>query len=169
LEFYRGLCRLVLGFAKGITGSGKGNPEILARDSFVVIGESCSFQFRQGLPEPPDEEEFLKIVSEKGSAAAVDVFRRFRSADPALKIFSEKAIIDLVYQYGPEKAAELIPLLEINLECYPGSAESCLWLAQSWLALDKREKALEYARKALELDPENEKARKLIGMISSAE
>ena len=43
--------------------------------------------------------------------------------------FPEKSMINFAYEYGPERAKDLIVILKMNNKVYPNSTETMIWLA----------------------------------------
>jgi dienelactone hydrolase len=127
--------------------------------------EDSTWSFRIALPEPPTAAQFDQVIEEEGVAAAVELFHALRRADPDLVLFDEKRLLRYPVFWGPERAADLVVLLNMNLEAYPASAETHFWLAQVHLSLDETGTALQELKTALALDPGHEKARQLVSRL----
>jgi cytochrome c-type biogenesis protein CcmH/NrfG len=75
-------------------------------------------------------------------------------------------MISFAYEYGPERANDLITILKMNNEVYPNSTETLIWLAQAHLAINEKEEARKYLNNALKIEPGNQKVRKLLFIIN---
>lgn len=76
-------------------------------------------------------------------------------------------MINFAYEYGPERAKDLIILLNMNIKVYPNSTKTLIWLAQSHMAINEKEEAKKYLNNVLKIEPGNQKAQKLLLIIRS--
>jgi len=131
------------------------------------LGKNIQMESGRKIPDPPTEQEFLNIIRTKGAEVAENIFNEIRLKDSTAIFFSEKSMINFAYEYGPERAKDLIALLNMNIKVYPNSTETLLWLAQAHIAINEKEEAKKYLSKVLKIEPGNQKAQKLLLIINS--
>jgi dienelactone hydrolase len=139
---------------------------------FVASGprsEGASWSSRTASDPPPTPAQLAAMAEQQGVDAVIELVHRYRAADPDLLPYEEDRMIGFVYTWGPERADELQRLLELNLELYPRSATTHVWLAQVHLARDDRDRALASLEAALALDPEHERARRLLERLQPSD
>lgn len=130
-----------------------------------VTCETC----HHGLPLPrPIGEVLVQTIDAEGIDAAVARYRELREEfyGSASYDFSELALLlvagDLAGALNPDAAMALI---ELNLEHYPESVNSLLFLAQLNMQGGDRDAALAAVHKALEIDPEHTQATRLLSRL----
>jgi tetratricopeptide (TPR) repeat protein len=131
-------------------------------DPYLLKSNSWNITGKKKIEPPPTEEEFIEIIRNEGVDKACRIFNEARQQDSSACFFGEKTILNYAIAWGPERADDLIRLLEINLEAYPRSSESYFWLGQCYLSKDNHDKAVEYFNETLKIDPAHEKARKIL-------
>jgi tetratricopeptide (TPR) repeat protein len=139
-----------------------------ALDELRAIGDAgasgpCSY--RPALPPPPTAAEFDRIIREDGVDAAVTRFRAVRASNPQAVLFDRTRLLRYPVEWGPERADDLLKLLEIQVEAYPDSAEAHFWMAQVYAAKDERGRAVRELETALKLDPGFERAARLLEVL----
>jgi tetratricopeptide (TPR) repeat protein len=117
---------------------------------------------KKALKPPPSEVELVEIILTRGVDEAVRIFAEVRKEDPTAVFFSEERIIRFAFELGPARADDLIKLLEMNLEAYPESSDSYFWLGQAFMARGDEETAARHLQQCLELNPDNQRARRLL-------
>jgi tetratricopeptide (TPR) repeat protein len=138
---------------------------------FVTVGprsEGASWTVDQRSAPPPSPAQFARIAEEQGVDVVIDLVHRYRLENPTLVPYEEERMLGFVYAWGPERAAELQRLLELNLELYPQSAQTHFWLAQVHLTTGERDQALASLEAALRIDPGFERARRLISSLEAS-
>jgi len=108
----------------------------------------------------PSLSDVLAGALAKGGVAAMEARYRAWKSDPATaRLFTELEVNALGYQLlgrGNVPAAEA--LLRLNTESYPGSFNVWDSYAEALLSNGKRDEAIKYYRKSLELNPGNDNA-----------
>ena len=90
-------------------------------------------------------------------------------ADPGLLLLEEPTLLEYATLWGPERSDELLKLLGINLEMYPRSAATYLWLAQVHLAKNDKPSALNCLDALLNIEPGHAKAIRLKQQLLAGE
>jgi hypothetical protein len=88
--------------------------------------------------------------------------RDLRAALLDVVLADEERLLRYAVLWGPERSQDLLTLLELNLEAYPRSAETHVWLAQAHLALEDEAAARRALETALAIDPGHERGRRLL-------
>jgi hypothetical protein len=135
--------------------------------SMSSLGNDIIIESKRKLPLLPTEQEFLNIIRTIGVIVAENIFNEIRTKDSTAIFFSEKSMINFAYEYGPERAKDLIVILKMNNKVYPNSTETMIWLAQAHMAINEKEEARKYLSKTLQIEPGNQKAQKLLMIVNS--
>jgi tetratricopeptide (TPR) repeat protein len=142
------------------SGLGKANP--------VSVGcVTC----HRGVPIPKQLPAILTdAAADKGMPAAIAQYRDLRKQyyGGMAYDFSENALIAFANRTAAAKPDDAIQWLELNLEFYPKSARSYLTMAQIYSRNKQdKENAIKNAEKALEIDPENAQAKRMLDQLKS--
>jgi dienelactone hydrolase len=134
------------------------------RDAGTSVPGS-DWAYRASLPPLPTRAQFRAIIETDGVDAAAGVFHEIREADSAAVLFGEGDLLAYALEWGPDRAEDLVKLLQMSLEAYPHSADTWFWLGQALLAQEKTEEAGRAFERVLELDPHNQRAAKLLERV----
>ena len=105
------------------------------------------------------------LIASRGLEAAVTEFRK-TIAGKEKYVADEKAMITLGYQYLRKgRPAEAVAAFEINAEAHPESWNAWDSLAEACYEKGDKQKALEFYRKSVELNPASENGKKFIERI----
>jgi FKBP-type peptidyl-prolyl cis-trans isomerase len=108
-----------------------------------------------------------RTLKEKGIEAAVAQFREMKSKGAADFYASESDMNAWGYRLLADKRTkEAVEVFKLNVEAYPQSANVYDSLAEAYLALGEKQSAIDNYRKALELDPKMESARKALQTLT---
>ena len=108
-------------------------------------------------------EEFIR---NEGIEIAKQKYQLLLSEDDPNLIFSEGSLNLLGYKFMNEgKINEAVEIFEMNVEAYPESFNVYGSLAEAYLKMDNKEEAIKNYKKSLELNPENEHAKKMLKQI----
>jgi peptidylprolyl isomerase len=108
-------------------------------------------------------EVLSRTLQEKGVEATVARFREIRGGGGGDFYTSESDLNAWGYRLlGNKQAKEAVEVFKLNVEAYPNSANVYDSLAEAYLALGEKQLARDNYRKALELDPKMESARKAL-------
>ena len=103
--------------------------------------------------------ELVFTLTNHGGDAAVAQYRELKRTSPNDYDFDERALNQLGYGLlGLGRNADAIAILKLNVEEYPKSANTYDSLAEAYEKDGQKQLALANYRKALELDPKNQKA-----------
>jgi hypothetical protein len=120
------------------------------------------------LAEAVGENELTTMIRRQGVAAAVREYERVRQEDPARVLFNDEPMRELGWDLMSQGRLDAaLEVLTLNVEAYPGSSGAHGMLAEAYDRIGEREQAIESCRTALELDPDNEDAARLLTQIGS--
>lgn len=116
--------------------------------------------------EDPEGREFTRLVWGEGVTAARERFDRARRQSPDTTLFAESTLNRLGYallQRG--RVEDAIEIFEMNVEAYPDAWNTYDSLGEGYLAAGDLERAKRSYRRSLELNPENDNARRMLQQI----
>lgn len=117
----------------------------------------------RGKEVPMDEPSFMSMLYRKDFSTANRVFGEMQKKFPGWLLFSEQNIYDAGHRYLNEgDQASALEVFKIYVQAYPESWYSFDSLASAWMKSGNRKEAIENYRKVLELNPENEGAKKAL-------
>lgn len=141
------------------SGLGKANP--------VSVGcVTC----HRGVPVPKQLAAILTdVAADKGMPAAITQYRDLRKQyyGGMAYDFSETGLIAFANRIAAAKPDDAIGWLQLNLEFYPKSARSYLALAPIYSRKQDKENAIKSLEKALEIDPDNAQAKRMLDQLKS--
>lgn len=106
------------------------------------------------------------IISQQGMDAGYQEFRRLSQSPHSQIYFGEWEVNELGYLFlSKGKANEAIYIFDYNAQRHPESANAHDSLAEAYLKIGNKEKAVKHYRWSLELNPGNTNARKMLGQI----
>jgi len=105
---------------------------------------------------PPSPTQFVGIVRQKGGVVASEMYNKFKKLNPDIVLFDENTFNAIGYGFLQSgRADDAVAVFKMNADAYPGSANTWDSLAESLLAVDKREEAIQCWKKALEVLPDD--------------
>ena len=114
-------------------------------------------------PERPIADELARVIEGRGVEAAIARYRELRESEPDVWDFGESQLNSLGYRYlGRGEVETAIAIFELNVEMFPEAFNPWDSLAEAHMEARNREKAIEYYRKSLELNPGNENAKRML-------
>jgi len=146
-------------------------PEITGKPASDVTRLRCATCHR-GLAVPrllPDV--LTDTINKSGVAAAVQQYRdlRKRYYGGQSYDFSENALVPVALQLSnANKPDEALALLQLNMEYYPNHAPTYSAVAQAYLKKNDKEDAIKNFEKALQLDPNNQPARRQLEQLKGS-
>lgn len=81
--------------------------------------------------------------------------------------FSELGLVTLANRVAAAKPGDGLQWLQLNLEFYPKSARTYLAIAQIYSRQSDKDNAIKNVEKALEIEPENPQAKRLLDQLKS--
>ncbi len=122
----------------------------------------------RGVPEPKQLAEILaKTSAEKGFPAAEAQYKELKSKYYGAQAydFSETGLIATAKPLVQNRTDEAMKFLDMNLELFPKSAETYVVMAQAQQAKKDTAGAIASLEKALEIDPQNGGAKRMLGQL----
>ena len=140
----------------------------LGKPAAEITQVQCATCHR-GVPIPKQITEILaETAAQKGMPAAADQYRELRQkfyggqsydfSEGALAAFAQREV-------QADKPDEALQYLQLNLEFYPKSARTYLGMAQAYNRKGDKDQAIKNVEKALELDPENGQAKRMLAQL----
>lgn len=124
----------------------------------------------RGRPRPMTlEEELAEVYASEGIEATLTRYRslRERFLFRGSYDFGEGSLNALGYTLIEEHPRDAIAIFQLNAEQFPESGNAWDSLAEGYLKAGDRDRAAEYYRKSLELDPGNDNAREKLGELGA--
>lgn len=110
-----------------------------------------------GNPKPSIANKLIRIITEEGIEAAEKAYANLKENDSDKFNFSESELNKLAYRFlGYGKIPEALAILKLNVEAHPESWYANNNYAEALLKGDKLDEAIEYFKKSIELNPENQ-------------
>jgi tetratricopeptide (TPR) repeat protein len=112
-------------------------------------------------------EVLSQTLQEKNIEAVVAQYRELKARGLGDIYTSESELNAMGYRLlAKDQVREAIEVFKLNVEAYPTSANVYDSLAEAYLAQGDKERAIENYKKALELDPRAENARKALNALT---
>lgn len=109
---------------------------------------------------------FAKAYEESGLEAAKALYRRLEAESPDEYDFGNRQLNAVGYIYlGQGQAAQAIEILGFNVELFPDVANTHDSLGEAYMANGDVGLAAKAYRRSLELDPDNDNARKMLAQL----
>ena len=146
-------------------------PEVTGKPAAEVTRLRCATCHR-GLAIPrllPDV--LTETVNKSGGAAAVQQYRDLRKQYYGGQSydFSENALVPVALQLtNANKPDDALALLQVNAEFYPNSAPTYGGMAQAYLKKNDKENAIKNFEKVVQLDPNNQQAKRQLEQLKSS-
>ena len=113
-----------------------------------------------------NKQEFFSILNTKGVNAAVEYFFQKRKSEPDIILFDERELNSLGYKYlQDEKINDAIELFKLNTTAYPDSWNAYDSLGEAYLKNDQKDLAKENYQISLELNPNNDNAKRMLNQL----
>jgi tetratricopeptide (TPR) repeat protein len=113
--------------------------------------------------------ETLRPTANRDVAAAIKQYRDLKASRNREYDFSEGELNALGYQLlQAKKVAEAIEIFKLNVEAYPSAPNPYDSLGEAYLAHGDKELAITNYKKAVELDPKNTNAARVLASLTGA-
>lgn len=114
-------------------------------------------------PKRPIADTLARIIEEEGVEAAIERYRELKRTASDTWDFGENQLNSLGYRYlGRGEVETAIAIFELNVEMFPDAFNPWDSLAEAYMEAGDRDRAIEYYRKSLELNPGNENAKRML-------
>jgi tetratricopeptide (TPR) repeat protein len=130
---------------------------------------AAQLEFKQGFRRPPSEEEFVKILNEKGIDNAKQIYQEVTKNDPDYRLFNSDSLSTVakkMLQGG--KTKEAIEVLQLNLEAHPDEWRVLDALGNAHMTAGDKTAAIKYFGKSLEINPDNTTAAEMIKKLQQS-
>jgi len=115
-------------------------------------------------------ETLYKIAVGKNVASAVAEYRKLKAENSMTFDFSETELHTLGYQLlGIKRTKDAIEIFRLNAEMFPKSSNAYDALGEAYLADGQKDLALANYKKAVELDPQNANALRIVKQLEGKE
>ena len=176
IAFKLGEGRVIKGWDEGVARLRVGDQAVLVIPPALGYGErnvgnglippnsTLIFVIEVADVKPTTLSELLsRTLKEKGIEAAVAQFRDLKARGAGDVYTNESDLNAWGYRLlAAKQTKEAVEVFKLNVEAYPNSANVYDSLAEGYLALGEKRLAIDNYRKALELDPRMESARKAL-------
>ena len=155
---YCTVCRYTLKFFDAYLRKDQKGMEYLQNnpDENGVRPGMMTLESKKAMEIPPMDEEFFSIIQNRGVDEAVRLFAEIRKKDPSAVLFDEVKMNILGYSYLNEgRIQESEKVLRMNVQTYPESWNVYDSLAEAYMKMGDKEKAILNYEKSLELNPQN--------------
>ena len=114
--------------------------------------------------------ETLSPTAVRDVAAAIKQYRELKASRNSEYDFREAELNTLGYQLlQMKKVAEAIEIFKLNVEAYPNAANTYDSLGEAYLAHGDKELAISNYKKAVELDPKNTNATRIVASLTGTQ
>ncbi|MFH1314259.1 MAG: hypothetical protein ABIJ00_13670 [Candidatus Eisenbacteria bacterium] len=158
-DIYEAACGYVLDFFDAHLNGSRASLEFPASSSPAkgLDPDRVVLTDMEALERPPSQDEFTAILAGGDVETAVEIFRKFRAAEPDLILFREAVMNMTGYRYLQRgMPGEAVELFKMNAYTYPRSANCWDSLAEAYIAAGDNAHALECVEMMLEVLPTDE-------------
>lgn len=121
-------------------------------------------------PKKSIAETLYKIAAEKDIASAIAEYRRLKAENSPAFDFSENELNTLGYQLlNIKRVKDAIEIFKLNAEMFPKSSNTYDTLGEAYMADGNKDLALANYKKAVELDPANANALRIVKQMEGKE
>ena len=143
-------------------------PAAVGKDASDTTRVGC-ITCHRGVAVPRQLGEVLgRTLHEKGMPAAIEQYRELRKQyyGSMAYDFSENGLLTIAQgAIASNEPDHAMAAAQLNLEFYPNSSRTYLMLAQAYQRKDDKENAIKNLQKAVELDPQNQQAARMLEQL----
>lgn len=132
----------------------------------IIYEQLREIYARAGKPTPPTPEDFMEMAMQGKAGETKTLYEKAKAQFPGWILFEESRMNWAGYQLmakGEVKSA--IEIFKLNADAYPASWNVYDSLAEGYMNDEQWDKARKYYLKSLELNPDNDNARKMMAKI----
>ncbi|MCW8849474.1 MAG: serine hydrolase [Melioribacteraceae bacterium] len=116
----------------------------------ILYGDDYEF------PKKPISSHILAVIDEEGVDSAVKTYIALKEEERESFTFNEGELNWLgYYLLGKERIDDAIKIFNLNIKEYPKSSNTYDSMGEAYMVKGNREKAIEYYKKSIELNPQN--------------
>jgi pimeloyl-ACP methyl ester carboxylesterase len=167
-ERYRTVCTYLVRFLRAHLAGDDSSRRFLARDpEEVAPGLGFTLEHRAASPPTPVYSDFLNALLSGDVEGAVSMAESIRKSDPDGPLLQERVLIRLGYHLigSWEMYDEAIAVFRVNADIHPESVNAWDSLGEAHIFKGNDEEAIRLYRKVLELDPENDRAKRILSRL----
>lgn len=113
------------------------------------------------------ENKFVRLIETKGLAEGISFYNKYTKEHPGEKLFTESGMNNLGYSFWRKNDnTSAAQVFLINLKEYPQSALILENLGDTYVRTKDKVKAREYYLRSLEIDPNNNRAKKALEKLT---
>lgn len=129
----------------------------------IIYNQMRALYAEMGRPVPPAPEEFMEKALQGDADGTLALYKEAKEQFPGWALFEESRMNWVGYQLlRQEKPEAAVKIFQLNAEAYPSSWNAYDSLAEGYLNTQQWDKARKYYLKSLELNPDNDNARKMM-------
>ena len=134
----------------------------------IVYNQMRTVYTALGKPTPPTFDDFAAILKKGNTEGTYQLYKEASSAFPGWVLFEESRMNWTGYKLMNENNIEAaITVFELNAKAYPQSFNVYDSLAEAYMNNEQWDKARKYYNKSLELNPNNDNARKMLKQMEN--
>lgn len=163
---YEKVCTYSLEFLNAYLNNDKNSKKSLS-EKLGTKGNNESFEMIENRNFTLSKKHIINLIIEDGTQAGFSAFNHIEK-DIRDKIFADENELNWLgyhFLYWWNRPTEAIQVFEFITELFPNSANAYDSLAEAWLISGDKEKALQYYKKSLGLNPDNENAKQMIDKL----
>jgi photosynthetic reaction center cytochrome c subunit/tetratricopeptide repeat protein len=146
-------------------------PEVTGKPAAEVTGLRCATCHR-GVPIPKLLPDVLtETATKSGTPAAIQQYRELRTKYYGGQSydFSEPALVAMATTLNnANKPDDALAWLQLNAEFYPKSAATYAAMGQAYQRKNDKDNAIKNLEKAVELDPNNQQAKRMLDQLKGS-
>jgi hypothetical protein len=170
-ETYEALSLYLSNFFRAYLAGAGDSREFLSKDpDQVVPGIELTIEHRAPIPSGPTQADFLNALLAGEVSTAMEMATAIEKRHPDSPHLEETVLIRLGFHLlsSWSMSDEGIAVLRLNTDLHPQSVRTWETLGDGYLWIDDRERAGPCFHKVLELDPENDRARRILDWMEES-
>lgn len=167
-ESYEVICRYVLAFFRSYLLGDEESRESLSQDpNEIAAGIPLTIEHRRSVPPAPLFSDLLNALLKGDVSAATEISAKTRDSRSDGPLHEESVLIRLGYHLlsSWDMANEGITVFRLNTELHPRSIDAWSSLGDGYLWIEDHPSAERTFRRVLELDPGNERAKRILARL----
>jgi tetratricopeptide (TPR) repeat protein len=170
-ERHEAVCLYVLSFFRSYLSGDESGRAVLSRDPVETVpGIPLTIEHRPATPPGPVYADYLNALLTGDLSRAGEIASAIRAGRPDSALLEETVLIRLGYHLLSSwgMSDEGVAVFQLNTELHPQSVDAWTSLGDGYLWLDDNDRAAPAFRKVLELDPENDLAKRILEQLEAS-